>query len=118
MHRLTLLGLALIVAPLSAQTAPALSRAAASITGADVAHRIGIIAADSMMGRDTPSRGLELTAGYVADQFQKFGLKPGGDRGWLQRYPITRHRLDLGQSRVVFVAGNRKDLAAFTSAAR
>ncbi|HVD32823.1 MAG TPA: M20/M25/M40 family metallo-hydrolase [Gemmatimonadales bacterium] len=118
MHCLTLLGLALIVAPLSAQTAPALSRAAASITGADIAHRIGIIAADSMMGRDTPSRGLELTAGYVADQFQKFGLKPGGDHGWLQRYPITRHRLDLGQSRVVFVAGSRKDLATFTSSAR
>jgi hypothetical protein len=118
MHRLTLLGLALSVAPLSAQTAPALSRAATSITAADVAHRIGIIAADSMMGRDTPSRGLELTAGYVADQFQKFGLKPGGDSGWLQRYPITRRRLDLGQSQVVFVAGSRKDLAAFTSAAR
>ena len=118
MHCLTLLGLALIVAPLSAQTAPALSRAAASITGADIAHRIGIIAADSMMGRDTPSRGLELTAGYVADQFQKFGLKPGGDHGWLQRYPITRHRLDLGQSHVVFVAGSRKDLATFTSSAR
>ena len=116
--RLTLLGLALTVVPLSAQTTPALSRAAASITAADVAHRIGIIAADSMMGRDTPSRGLELTAGYVADQFQKFGLKPGGDSGWLQRYPITRRRLDLGLSRVVFVAGSRKDLAAFTSAAR
>jgi Zn-dependent M28 family amino/carboxypeptidase len=118
MHRLTLLGLVFAVAPLSAQTAPALSRAASSITGADVAHRIGIIAADSMMGRDTPSRGLELTAGYVANQFQKFGLKPGGDHGWLQRYPITRHRVDLGQSRVVFVAGSRKDLAAFTSSAR
>ena len=46
MHRLTLVGLALTVTPLSAQTAPALSRAAASITGTDVAHRIGIIAAD------------------------------------------------------------------------
>jgi hypothetical protein len=118
MHRLTLLGLVLTVAPLSAQTAPALSRAAASITGADVAHRIGIIAADSMMGRDTPSRGLELTAGYVAQQFQKFGLKPGGDHGWLQRYSITRHRLDLVQSRVVFAAGSRKNVAAFTSSAR
>jgi peptidase M28-like protein len=118
MHRLTLLGLALIIAPLSAQTAPALSRAAASITAADVAHRIGIIAADSMMGRDTPSRGLDLTAQYVADQFQKFGLKPGGNTGWFQRYPITRRRLDLGQSRVVFAAGSRKDLLAFTSAAR
>ena len=118
MHRLTLLGLALTIAPLSAQTAPTLSGAAASITGADVAHRIGIIAADSMMGRDTPSRGLELTAAYVADQFRKFGLKRGGDNGWLQRYPITRRRLDLAQSRVVFAAGSRKDVAPFASAAR
>ena len=38
------------------------TRAAASITAADVARRIGIIADDSMLGRDTPSRGLELTA--------------------------------------------------------
>jgi len=118
MHRLTLLGLALAVTPLSAQTAPAHSRAAGSITAADIAQRIGIIAADSMMGRDTPSRGLDLTAQYVADQFQKFGLKPGGDGGWLQRYPITRRRIDLDQSRVVFAAGNRKDVAPFTSAAR
>lgn len=119
MYRLSLLGLALTIAPLSAQTAPSLSRAAASITAADVARRIGIIAADSMMGRDTPSRGLDLTAQYVADQFQKFGLKPGGDGGgWFQRYPITRRRLELDQSRVVFQAGDRKDIAAFTSSAR
>jgi peptidase M28-like protein len=118
MHRLTFLGLALTVTPLSAQTAPALSHAAASITGADVAHRIGIIAADSMMGRDTPSRGLDLTAQYVADQFQRFGLKPGGDGGWLQRYPITRRRLDLAQSRVLFQGGDRKELAVFSSDAR
>jgi hypothetical protein len=118
MYRLTLLGLAWVVAPLSAQTAPALSRAAASITAKDVAHRIGVIAADSMMGRDTPSRGLDLTAQYVAKQFQRFGLRPGGDNGWFQRYPITRRRLDPSQSRVVFVAANRKDSAAFTSSAR
>jgi len=118
MYRLTLLVLALTVAPLSAQTAPAISRAAASMTAADVGHRIGIIAADSMMGRDTPSRGLELTAAYVADQFRKFGLKPGGDDGWLQRYPITRRRLDLTKSQLVFAAGGRKDVVPFTSAAR
>ena len=70
------------------------SGAAASITAPDVARRVGILADDSMMGRDTPSRGLELTAKYVADEFRRFGLKPGGDNGtWFQRYPITRRRL-------------------------
>ena len=42
-----------------------------------------------MLGRGTPGPGLELTARYVADQFQRFGLKPGGDNGtWLQRFPV------------------------------
>jgi hypothetical protein len=118
MKILSLLGLAVLITPLSAQTVPALSRAASSITAADVAHRIGVIADDSMMGRDTPSRGLELTAQYVAEQFQSFGLKPGGDKAWLQRYPITRRRLDLTQSRVIFTSGKRSDVAGFTSAAR
>ena len=118
MQRLTLLGLAFGIAPLSAQTAPALSRAASSITATDVGHRIGVIAADSMMGRDTPSRGLELTARYVADQFRKFGLKPGGENGWLQRYEITRRRLDLSGSRVVLSAGEQNAVASFASAVR
>ena len=55
------------------------SDAAAGITASDVARRVGILADDSMMGRDTPSRGLELAAKYVADEFRRFGLRPGGD---------------------------------------
>ena len=39
---------------------------AQSITAADVKRRIGIIANDSMGGRDTPSRGLDATARYIA----------------------------------------------------
>jgi hypothetical protein len=100
-----LLGLALVAGPLAAQTSgPA--RAAGSITAADVARRVGIIADDSMLGRDTPSRGLELTARYVAGQFQRFGLRPAGDSGgWLQRYPITRRRFDQAGSRATLAAG-------------
>jgi hypothetical protein len=116
MHRLLFLTLALCALPvmLAAQTSPSLSRAAATLTARDVAQRIGIIAADSMLGRDTPSRGLDLTAQYVAEQFRAFGLKPGGDEGsWFQRYPIERRRLDLEHSRVIFSAGARSDTAWF-----
>ncbi|HET6837736.1 MAG TPA: M20/M25/M40 family metallo-hydrolase [Gemmatimonadales bacterium] len=106
-------------AGLGAQTSAPLTRAAASLTAGDVARRIGIIAADSMMGRDTPSRGLDLTAQYVADQFRSFGLKPGGDQGsWFQRYPITRRRLDLTQSRAIFSTATRADTAWFSRSAR
>jgi Zn-dependent M28 family amino/carboxypeptidase len=121
MHGPLLLGLTFVAVPLalSAQTRAPASKAAATITGRDVARRIGIIAHDSMLGRDTPSRGLDLTALYVADQFHAFGLKPGGDAGsWFQRYPITGRRLDLEHSRLIFEADGRLDSAGFTTAAR
>lgn len=96
MGRFALLTLLAAGTPLLAQ-APrqdALARAAASITESDVARRIGIIAHDSMGGRDTPSRGLDLTAQYIADEFRRFGLKPGGDNGtYLQRFPIRTLRV-------------------------
>ena len=84
--------------PLAAQMAavkpsPALTKAAETITAADVGRRVHIIADDSMMGRDTPSPGLEKTAQYVADEFKRFGLKPGGENGsWFQRYDIIQAR--------------------------
>ena len=73
--------------------------AAATITADDVRRRVGIIADDSMLGRDTPSRGLDLTARYVAEEFKRLGLRPGGDDGtFLQRYAITRRRVDIDSS--------------------
>jgi peptidase M28-like protein len=105
-------------APARVETATPLARAAATITAADVANRIGIIAHDSMQGRDTPSRGLDLTAQYVAGQFRRFGLTPGGeDGGWFQRYAISRRQLDLADSRVVFRAGAATATAPFDRAA-
>ncbi len=116
-----LLGLVLAANRLYAQTSssgPA-ARAAATITAGDVARRIGIIADDSMLGRDTPSRGLELTARYVAEQFRRFGLKPGGDHGgWLQRYVISQRKLDVASSRLVLAAGGMEATARFDRSAR
>ena len=42
-----------------------------------------------MGGRDTPSPGLEMTAAWIASEFQRLGLTPGGDAGnYIQRYAI------------------------------
>jgi hypothetical protein len=77
----------------------AAARGAETITEALVRRHVAVIADDSMLGRDTPSRGLDLTAQYVADQFRKAGLKPGGTAGsFLQRYPISKRKIDQVRS--------------------
>jgi len=102
--------LSALVAPaaLVAQAPPppavpaAVERAAHSITPEDVRRRVHLLADDSMKGRDTPSPELEQTAAYIAAEFGRFGLRPGGDSGtFLQRYAITRKALDTATSVLV-----------------
>lgn len=65
------------------------SDAAASITPEDYLRKLGVIAHDSMGGRDTPSPGLEMTASWIASEFERMGLVPAGDdRSYVQRYVI------------------------------
>jgi hypothetical protein len=95
-----LLSLCIVLAasPLAAQSGRA-QEAAATITAPDVMRRVSIIADDSMMGRDTPSRGLELTAEYVASEFRRAGLRPAGDSGgYIQRFGLTRWVVDTERS--------------------
>ena len=77
----TLATLALAAARLSVQTPAPLTAAAETITAQEMARQMHVLAACSLRGRGTPSRALELTARYVADQFRQLGLRPGGDGG-------------------------------------
>lgn len=104
----------LLSAPLAALAQNgAVHRAAESISEHDVRRKIDVIAHDSMGGRDTPSRGLDLTAKYVAGEFARLGLKPAGDAGsFVQRYPLNRTRIDGDSSRVVFNANGATAVAS------
>lgn len=98
MNRLSALAVFLLPGALGAQN-PGETRAAASITEEDFSHRVGVIAHDSMMGRDTPSPGLDMTARWVADEFRSFGLKPGGEgASYLQEYVIEEVVPDFANS--------------------
>ena len=94
-----------VPAALLAQSTQSVTNAVRSITPDDILHRIGVIADDSMRGRDTPSPELDETAEYVAGEFQRFGLKPGGDGGtFIQRYAIRQVALNAASS-VIRVGG-------------
>ena len=75
--------------------------AARTISQEDYAWRIGVIAHDSMQGRNTPSPGLDKTAEWIASEFRRFGLKGGVEGGgFLQRYPLVETVLDTDASRL------------------
>ena len=83
--------LALALAPQVACSQRVPTRGEAAITEALIKRHIDVIADDSMLGRNTPSRGLDLTAAYIAAQFKRLGLKPGGDsNSYIQRYPLGK----------------------------
>ena len=102
---LGVLTLLLLPGLLAAQSPASVQRAVQSITPDDISRRIGVIADDSMRGRDTPSPELEKVAAYIASEFRRVGLKPGGDRGtFLQRYAIDRVQF-VPESSIAFVHG-------------
>src|ERR1041385_7770522 len=108
---------AAVLRPAAAQSG-ALTRAAGSITAADVQRRIFLIAPDSMGGRNTPSPGLSKTANYIAAEFERFGLQPGGDSGtYLMRYPIATRQLLAGRSSIRFGNGTSRITTTLAEAA-
>jgi hypothetical protein len=117
--QLVKISLALLATRLAAQSPESLNRAAGTITASDIMERVAIIADDSMMGRDNPSRGLELTAAYVASEFRRAGLKPVGDSGgYLQRFGIARWVVDEDRSGVELTAAGVRGSAALGVDAR
>jgi hypothetical protein len=108
---------AALPAPAHGQGLP--DAAVESITATDMAARIGIISDDSMMGRDTPSPGLERAAAYVIGEFQRLGLRPAGEHGsYVQRFAVTRWTLDTAASRLRLRSGAVEREADFTRGAR
>ena len=88
--------------------------AAATITAGDMLRRIGALSHDSMMGRDTPSEGLEKAAAYLAAEFRALGLEPGGDEAsFLQRYPLPLRALDTTAVHFGTVAGGENRMLAY-----
>ncbi len=117
MHRLRLYSIALFAAvcialPVALAQRKGASRAAISaavlnargvntITAAQLKDYLSFIASDEMEGRDTPSRGLDTTAKFIALNLDHWGFKPAGDDGtFFQHIALRREALDAAHSSV------------------
>jgi hypothetical protein len=56
-------------------------KAAEAITQQQLKDYLYFVASDEMEGRDTPSRGLDLTAKFIGMQLSRWGFTPAGDNG-------------------------------------
>src|SRR5262245_36734985 len=71
------------------------------------------LADDSFEGRQTGTEGYRKAAAYVAEQFEKVGLKPAGTKGFFQAVQFTRRRIVEDKSQVALVRGDKEDVLRF-----
>ena len=70
-----------------------------SITAAQLRDYLYFVASDEMEGRDTPSRGLDLTAKFIALNLSRWGFKPAGDGGtFFQKIPLQSQKLLVAET--------------------
>jgi Zn-dependent M28 family amino/carboxypeptidase len=74
-----------------------------TIAAAQLRDYLTFIASDEMEGRDTPSRGLDTTAKFLAMNLARWGFKPAGDNGtFFQSIELRRDRADTGHTKVEY----------------
>lgn len=88
-------------APATRAARSAAPRGAEVIAAAQLRDYLSFIASNELEGRDTPSRGLDTAARFLATELARFGLEPAGDEGFFQRMTMTRRRIDPAGSKVV-----------------
>ncbi len=67
--------------PPAPKIAPDVQAALDRISADSLRGHLSFIASDLLEGRNTPSRGLDIAAEYIAAQFRRAGLEPAGDAG-------------------------------------
>jgi Zn-dependent M28 family amino/carboxypeptidase len=78
-----------------AKPAPAAQGNAEAIRAAELKDFLYFVASDEMEGRNTPSRGLDTTAKFIATNLSIWGLKPAGDDGtYFQKIALVQTRID------------------------
>ncbi|MGB8509310.1 MAG: M28 family peptidase [Pyrinomonadaceae bacterium] len=81
-------------------------RAALERVSADsLRGHLSFISSDALEGRNTPSRGLDLAAEYIAAQFRRAGLEPAGDDNYFQTANWSQSARDMRDFELKIASG-------------
>jgi Peptidase family M28 len=79
-----------------------------SIRAAPLRGDLSFLASDLLEGRDSPSRGLDIAAEYIAAQFQIAGLEPGVASSYFQSADMISARPNLTNFQMKLSRGGRE----------
>ena len=72
-----------------------------AVTAKQLKEYLTFIASDELEGRDTPSRGLDIAAMFIAQHLSSWGIKPAGDNGsFFQKVPLRRLKIEPDKARL------------------
>jgi hypothetical protein len=108
---LTLACLPALSDPPKASVAPQVQAALDGIQASSLRGDLSYIASDQLEGRDSPSRGLDLAADYIATQFRRAGLEPGVGDSYFQKAPMLVEEADFSSFELKLSSG-RSQFAA------
>ncbi|HEV7701513.1 MAG TPA: M28 family peptidase [Pyrinomonadaceae bacterium] len=91
------------VAQAALKISPVERKFAEGVTAKQLSDYLYFVASDEMEGRDTPSRGLDTTAKFIAMNLSRWGFKPAGDDGtYFQKIALHRDTIDATATTVTF----------------
>ena len=79
-----------------------------AITADALRSHVSFLASDALEGRNSPSKGLDVAAEYIASRFRAAGLKPMGDDGYFQTADWTRSQANPEGFAMTLESGGRR----------
>jgi Zn-dependent M28 family amino/carboxypeptidase len=107
-HRALKLSLTLAAAFIAAASVAAAPASRAQKVGERLWQDIAVLADDNMEGRRSGTEGHRRAAQFVAEQFRKAGLQPGGDDDFLQKVELEVRLIDETKSSMALVVNGEK----------